>query len=407
MDTLLNNKTNKNKTIIHSFFLSIATSIAEPATILPLIVTYFGGNSVLVGFFAALLRGGAILVQMIAAFYAQSFSYVIIFIRRVFFARFLSWFCIGVCITLFGENHHTLTLFCLGAGLFLFSFSAGFGAIYFQEIFGKMFTHSYRGKVMAQRQFFGGLGSIISGTVAGWVLNHYEPPYSFGYLFIISSLLMGIGFISFGSIQESEKKNTLQKEKSFLLFLKNSFIILKNDSALKYQITTYLFSYSYLLALPFIILHVKESMGLDGTKIGLFISAQMLGAMLSNLAWSKLSQSGHNKAIVQLSTFFLIIIFITLNFIQTTTFYAIIFFFIGASMDGYRLGFTNLLLIIAPEDKRPIYVALQANISSIGIFFSILGGYILKFSSYNFLYTLSAAIILCNGILMFKLKDES
>jgi signal peptidase II len=50
----------------------------------------------------------------------------------------------------------------------------------------------------------------------------------------------------------------------------------------------------------------------------------------------------------------------------------VIFFLAGASTDGNRISSGNLIIQIAPENKRPVYVALQANITSLGLFFSIL-----------------------------------
>ena len=68
-----NNKLDHIKNILHGFFLSIGTTIAEPHTILPLIISHFGGGAILIGFFSSLLRGGAIIVQLYAAFhYVQS-----------------------------------------------------------------------------------------------------------------------------------------------------------------------------------------------------------------------------------------------------------------------------------------------------------------------------------------------
>ena len=64
---------NHVKNILHGFFLAIGTTIAEPSTILPLMVNYFGGSPVLIGFFAALLRGGAIVVQLFAEGSGQGF----------------------------------------------------------------------------------------------------------------------------------------------------------------------------------------------------------------------------------------------------------------------------------------------------------------------------------------------
>ena len=279
---------NHIRNILHGFFLSIGTTIAEPSTILPLIVNYFGGSSILVGLFAALLRGGAIVVQLFAAFQAQSYRLMMPYIRRVFIVRFLAWFFIGVANILFGEDSPNLTLFCIGLGLFLFSFSAGFGAIYFKDIIAKIFSHKFRGKTMAYRQFFSALGGLISGALAGWILSVFEAPQSYGYLFIISSFIMGFGYLSFGTIDEPIKEEVSKRENSFKKFLHNSWILLKGDKDLQVQLKTFLLAYGYLIALPFIILDAQVKIHLDGVAIGSLITTQMVGAMLSNFLWGKL-----------------------------------------------------------------------------------------------------------------------
>jgi len=405
---MIDKTSNHIKNVCHGFFLGIGTAIAEPSTILPLIVHHFSSSSVVVGLFVSLLRGGAILVQMFAAFYAQSFSYVLPFLKRVFVVRFISWFSIGFAIIAIGNQHKSLTLFFIGLGLFFFSFSAGFGAIYFRELTAKMFSHKYRGYTMAYRQFFTGLGSILSGAAAGWVLNHFEAPKSYGYLFIISAMFMGVGFFIFSKVEEPKKVKVSQKESTFKEFLKNASKILKNDAHLKTQIFSYLFSYSYMIALPFIILQAKKYISLSGTDIGLFISVQMVGAMLSNFLWGKLSSSGKNRIIVNISTFILLSI-ITLAWLSTSNLYAyyVIFFFFGVATDGLRLAFGNLILILAPEEKRPVYVALQTNIVSIGMFFSIPGGIIVEYFSYSWLYAITLVLLFFSFMLSFRLKDIS
>ena len=396
---------NSIKNITHGFFLAIGTTIAEPATILPLIVNYFSSSSILVGFFASLLRGGAIFVQLIAAFYAQSHRVVLKQLRVVFLARFLSWFSIGVSIIIFGKSDPNLTLFLIGSGLFIFSFSAGFGAIYFKEIMAKMFSHKYRGKTQAYRQFFAGFGAILSGVAAGYILEQYEPPNSFGYLFIVSALFMAIGLIAFGTIEEPVKENVGVKEKSFKKFIKNSFKILKEDTHLKTQVYSFLLSYSYLIALPFIILDAKEKIDLGGSEIGMLISVQMIGAMLSNILWGKLSSKGKNRAVVQIALVTLIFSTILAIFADSFIHYLIIFFFAGAATDGFRLSFGNLILIIAPEEKRPVYIALQANITSFGLFFPIIGGVVVEIFNYQTVYILTL-ICLCVAFFISRgLKD--
>ncbi len=344
------------------------------------------------------------MVQLYAAFHAQSYPYMLKYLRRVFLSRFLAWFFIGVAIIFIGDSYPTITLICIGIGLFVFSFSAGFGAIYFREIVAKIFTHKFRGKTMAMRQFFSAFGSIISGAAAGYVLQTQEAPLSYGILFILSSILMGLGYAAFGAVDEPIKEKVSKKERSFLLFLQNAFKILKEDKRLQNQVITFLFAYSYLFALPFIILDAKQSITLDGKSIGMLITAQMIGAMFSNIVWGKLSSKGLNRLISNI-TILMFIFAISLAFIGGSLYlYMLIFFIIGAAMDGNRIASGNLILIISPEEKRPIYTALQMNIVSIGIFFSIVGGIILSISSFTFLY--SFTIVMLCGAFIGSLKLE-
>ena len=399
-------KSDHIRNILHGFFLTIGTTIAEPHTILPLIITHFGGGSILIGFFSSLLRGGAILVQLYAAFHAQSYPKMLPYFRKVLITRFFAWLFIGVVFLIVGDSNPTFTLWSMGIGLFIFSFSAGFGAIYFKEIVAKIFTHKFRGKTMSTRQFFSGLGAIISGTVAGYILQTYDAPFSFGILFVFSAFIMGFGYISIGTVAEPIKKKIAQKEKSFKLFLQNAYKTLQSDKQLKIQVTTFLLAYSYLFALPFIIVDAKTKISLDGTAIGMIITAQMVGAMLSNLIWGKLSFAGKNKLIANI-TISMTILAMFLAFVANSLyFYMLIFFIVGASMDGNRISSGNLLLIISPEEKRPVYSALQMNIVSLGMFFSIIGGVILSLTNYNILYIFTIIALVVSWLLSFKLKDE-
>ncbi|EQB39466.1 MFS transporter [Sulfurimonas hongkongensis] len=396
---------NHIRNILHGFFLTIGTTIAEPSTILPLIVNHFGGSSMLVGFFAALLRGGAVVVQLFAAFQAQSYKLMLPYMRRVFAIRFLAWFFIGLAIILFGENYPNLTLFSIGIGLFIFSFSAGFGAIYFKDITAKIFSHKFRGKTMAYRQFFSGAGGLLSGALAGWIIHAFEAPYSYGYLFMISSFIMGLGYIAFGTIDEPVKEEVAKRENSFRRFLHNSWLTLRGDKDLQIQLKTFFLAYAYLIALPFIILDAQTKIELDGVAIGSLITTQMVGAMLSNFLWGRLSGKGKNRLTANLSIMMQIVA-ILMAFVAASIYeYAFIFFLIGAALDGNRIASGNLILSIAPMHKRPTYVAIQINIVSFGLFFSILGGALLHFFGYTVLYSVASAMLCLSLYYSFKLKD--
>ena len=73
--------------------------------------------------------------------------------------------------------------------------------------------------------------------------------------------------------------------------------------------------------------------------------------------------------------------------------YGLVFLLFGFAMDGFSISGMNLIFEIAPEDKRPIYTALQSNLTSVGLFFPLLGGVIIKFFGYNTLYIVTIFMI--------------
>ncbi|SFV75813.1 Permease of the major facilitator superfamily [hydrothermal vent metagenome] len=398
------NPVNNYKNVAHAFFLSLAITIAEPSTVLPLIIEHFSDSAIVVGLFVSLLRGGAILTQLYAAFHAQSYQKVLPYLKKVFFFRWFSWFIIGLGIMFIGDTNKLLTLFIIGFGLFGFSLSAGFGAIYFKELQAKLFSKTYRGKTMANRQVAGSIASIISGGVAGYVLGNFEAPLNYAYLFIVSSFIMGIGFFTFATINdEPAKKNVQQKEKHFGLFIQNAFAIFQEDKRLQQQTFAIFLSFASYLAIPFVILEAKNSIALTGWILGGFIMVQMVGSIIgSSFLWRRISN--YEKMLI-LSFSFMIVAFIVALFATNGYIYAIVFFLYGIALDGFSNSGMNLIIEIAPEEKRPIYTAIQTNLSSLGLFFPILGGFLLKiFASYALIYSLSIFLLFIGLIVSIKLQ---
>jgi len=402
----IDNPKNAYKNVAHAFFLSLAITIAEPSTILPLIVEHFSESMVVVGLFVSLLRGGAIIIQLYVAFHAQAYKRVLPYLSKVFFFRWLAWLSIGLSIYFIGDSNKTLTLVLIGIGLFFFSFVAGFGAIYFKELQAKIFSKKYRGRTMANRQIAGSIASIISGGVAGYVLNNYEAPLNYAYLFIVSSFIMGIGFLLFSTVEEPAKEHIQAKEKHFGLFLQNALQTLKKDKRLQRQIIVIFLSFSYYLSMPFVILHANSSFTLSGWMLGGFITLQMLGSIIgSTLLWRKISDY---EKMLTLSFVFMILAFVLALFADSLWLYACIFFLFGVGIDGFSISGMNLVIEIAPEEKRPVYTALQTNITSLGLFFPVVGGVLLKyFGSYTFVYGISIVLLTLGFVLSLALKGTS
>ncbi len=343
-------------------------------------------------------------MQLYTAFFAQTYSRVMKPLRIIFFFRFVSWFAIGISIYYFGQLNSSLTLWFIGIGLFAFSFCAGLGTIYFHELMGKIFTNDYRGVTWAYRQIFMGLGGVLSGTFAAWLLNEFDEPRSFALVFMISSGFMVIGYLFLGTVKEFSKKRIQKKEDKFSTFLVNTFNTLKYEKDLKSQILVRLISYSYLFVLPFVVKYAEIDINLGSLALGSAVPL-LGGSMLGNVLWAKYASVGSNKKII-MASFIMIIASLSIAFFARNIYLFILLFLLaGSASDGFKLAFTNLVLSIAPEERRPVYFAIQNNLTSFGLFFSIPGGIILNLIGYKALLAITILILIYGSFLGLKLKD--
>ena len=110
---------------------------------------------------------------------------------------------------------------------------------------------------------------------------------------------------------------------------------------------------------------------------------------------------------LQLSLLFFIIAFVMAIFANSIYEYAFIFLMFGFGVDGFSNSNMNLVIEIAPEEKRPIYTAVQTNLVSFGFFFPILGGIMLKLvGSYTFIYAFSIVLLISGVIITKKLRRD-
>jgi MFS family permease len=104
---------------------------------------------------------------------------------------------------------------------------------------------------------------------------------------------------------------------------------------------------------------------------------------------------------------FVILAFVVALFADNIYSYGLIFLLLGIGIDGFNNSSMNLVIEIAPEDKRPIYTAIQTNLVSFGLFFPIVGGFILKFvHNYTVIYLLSILLLSIGFLVSLRLSKN-
>lgn len=413
-NTTTNNiKWNFTMGLIHGILYLGGEAFYNPDTILPIFLDHFTKSKTLIGLSSTLIGrlGGlaSVFPQLLVANKIENKTHkkpLLIFAITI---RALSWGFLAFTTYIFNNTYPNLTIFFLFVTLILHTFMGGIAAVPFFDIWGKSLPSNLRGRFFGYRQLWGGILAIGSGLIVKNILenNAIEFPYNFALLFSLVFIFLSISYIALGSVKEPTEK-VYKNQLPFKDFVKKAFLIIKKNSNYKKFIMVEILAGAGGMALPFYILYLKDTLGIRLGTVGILLSAQMLGSVLSNILWAHLSDFVGNKKVIQISTFagLMVPIIALMTQFKNELLYLLLFAIIGFFIAGRTIGNTNYLLDIAPPKDRPIYISLTGTLLFPVSLFPLIGGLIAQYISYSMLFIITGIPILLGFILSFNLKES-
>jgi len=399
--------------VLHGTFFTGGMAFANPDTILPIFLSNFTASKVVIGLFSSLMGSlGSVvsaLPQMVVANRLENKIHKIPVLRLAIVIRALCWGLLSLTTYLFAVSHHKLTLSLVFSLLFIFTFMGGIATIPFMDIWGKSLPSTLRGRFFGYRQFWGGVFAIGTGSLAAAVLSNKQIlfPVNFALLFLFAFILISISYIALSSVKEPVEE-VYKNHLAFREFLGKAFATIRYDSNYRKFLTVQILAGGSALALPFYVLYAKDILKIKLGMVGILLSAQMLGSVLSNLIWGHLSDSIGSRRVIQISTFVgLIVPLIALGISpsQSTILLVLVFILTGFFIAGRNIGKNNFLLDIASPKNRPTYISLNGSLTVIVAFFPLIGGVVVQNISYGFLFMLTFVIVLIGFMLSLQLKE--
>jgi len=399
--------------LIHGILFTGGQAFCNPNTILPIFLDHFTKSKILIGLSSTLIgRLGGIVSVLPQLLVANKIENKIRKKPLLIFAitiRALSWGLLAFTTYIFNNTYPNLTIIFLFITLILHTFMGGIAAVPFFDIWGKSLPSNLRGRFFGYRQLWGGVLAIGSGLIVKNILgnNAIEFPYNFALLFFLVFIFFSISYIALGSVKEPTEK-VYKNQLPFKDFLKKAFLIIKKNSNYKKFIIVEILTGTAGIALPFYVLYLKDILGIRLGTVGILLSAQMLGSVLSNILWAHLSDFVGNKKVIQISSFagLMVPIIALMTQSKNELLYLLLFAIIGFFIAGRSIGNTNYLLDIAPPKDRPIYISLTGTLLFPVSIFPLIGGLIVQYISYNMLFIITGIPILLGFILSFNLKES-
>ncbi|WP_041324045.1 MFS transporter [Hippea maritima] len=387
--------------VAHGVFYFASNGFVDYTTVLPTFLKYLVNSNSLIGFVAAIARGGSIFFQLLSAFWLQGKKKKPYLVFSLW-VRFLSWVMIAASSFVLLPSHPIIELVVFIVFISLFSFAGGIATIPFYDIISHNIPSQLLGRFWAMRQFIGGILAVGSGYAVKLILNNYGFPKGYQLLFVLAALGFGFTSLSLGLMDEGFEEQ--KQNRSFVAFLGDALSLLKNNPRFRGLVFSEFLSHSIFMCLPFVAIYTSSKLGMPTSKIGYFVSIQMVGSIASNLFWGYFAdKKGARFIIITTNMLALLVPLFSLIFKNPVLFLAV-FFVMGAYMHGTFIGYTNYLLKIAPSQQRPTYVSIRGTFNALSYFLPALGGYIADGFSFEVLFIVTLSFSFAALIVSLRLK---
>jgi hypothetical protein len=236
--------------------------------------------------------------------------------------------------------------------------------------------------MLSIRFFGGGLVALIVAWIADNLLRTLEFPTSYAAILGIAAILMLISAVIFTAMGEPKRETPLKAVGGFFGYLRDGVVTFQTDPVFRRFVFAQWCGGAVLIAAPFFIVAANRlEVGFE--NVALLMGTQTLGALLGNPLWGwwgdyrgKLSlMRGIAIARAVPPVTLLYILLFPVPIVYVVPILLIVFFSLGALMNGLTIAVIGLLMEISPDDRRPAYSGYFNALTAPAFILPLVGGF--------------------------------
>lgn len=382
--------------VVNGVLFNMSAALAGGTTVMPTFISNLTSSKVLIGLSGTMAMAGWYLPQLVVANYIETVRRK----RPVYMwagvIRIIVIWIVAFSVPLLSRTWAGGFVVLFFALYSIYVIAGGVAGIPFMDIVGKEIKSENRGTFFGARLFFGGIAAALMGLYVKNTLATRPFPDNYAALFITASAIITLAILSFCFADERDAV-VPDKRTPFRKFLRRGPSLLKDVKSYRMFFVWRVLLGIWMMALPFYIIYARERLGLPEETVGIFLSVQMVGMIISNLLWGRLSDRVGNKIVLNLTAAVsaaapLIALMATaLAPLRGVAGFGAVFFFVGFAMSGLRLGHSNYMLDLAPEKERPTYLGFMNTFIAPVALLSAVGGVVVEITSYETLFIIALA----------------
>jgi MFS family permease len=376
-------------------------SFIAPTIILPLYISHFTGNPLLIGLIPFLNTAGFLLPQLFTSNFVERAPLKKFFpVNLGFFLERLPVFFLAPSAYFLANSQPVLALvtffllyawYCGGAGLII---------VGWQDMVAKIIPVDKRGRFFGITNFVGNASGILGALAVTYVLGKYAFPLGYVFAFAAAAILIFFSwfFLSFTREPSVASHKPRLSQVEYLRSLPE--VIGKDRNFLKYLLAQIVFSLSG-MATGFLIVYAAKTWNLPDAQASGFIIAMQVGQALSNLFFGFLADRKGHKLNLELCALVSTASLVMAILAPSPLWFFAIFFLRGAVVAGTFISGISIVYEFTEPENRPTYIGLANTVPGVASAVApLIGGWLAGAVSYPWMFVLAAVIAVLSWVLL-------
>ncbi|MBN1921226.1 MAG: MFS transporter [Anaerolineae bacterium] len=401
--------------VINGAFYTLAETLMDANLVLVLFVSQLTSSNLLLGAMSALNSAGWFLPQFFVSGKVQSRPRKIEVYWAVSGIRLVAWLALAAVLWFVKQPAVLLVAFFIAFAIM--KVMTGLGGIPFLEVTAKTVLSEHRGRLFAWRFFTGGLLGLGGSRIVRWALMQPLPyPGNYSTLIFIAALIAAVSFVAFSLIREPAA--AARSPASLAVQLRRAHEILRTNADYRRYLLGRAFLFLGAIAFPFYTLVAQQVLGAPPKAVGDYLLLTTLTTLLVNLPWGALVDQRGKRWGLQLAALgwavtacfaILLVLIARTGYLTRLPFPAYylaypIFVLRGIFNPLESVCGSSLLLAIAPEHDRTLYLGYANTLLGVVLLLSGLGGGLVDLFGLPALFAVTAGLNILAAVFLRGIK---
>jgi MFS family permease len=382
-------------------------SFISSVIILPLYVSHFTSNPLLIGLIPLFSTSGYLVPQLFTANAVERAP------RKKYFPVTIGFFLERVPIFLMAPAAYFLAVgrpeLALAVFFILYAWhtlGAGVIIVGWQDLIAKIIPVDKRGRFFGITNFLGNGAGILGALAVPFVLNKYTFPLGYVISFGVAAVLIFVSWIFLSLVREPAVPSS-KPPVSQLDYMRSLPGILKRDRNFRmYLLSQIIFSLSG-MATGFLTVYAVKTWEMPDAQAGGFTIALQVGLTLSNLFFGFLADRKGHKLSLEICLMVSVLSLVLAFLAPSPWWFFPIFFLRGAVYTGTFISCISIVYEFTEAENRPTYIGLANTIpGAMAGIAPLIGGWLAAAISYQVMFFVATVIgLLSWAVLRFAVRD--